>query len=363
MGVAAADRARLPSGELVGAMGQDGRLTLIKSQEEQRSIPTDYRGTPLKIYTVGPLHHGVLYGSGLKPGHFFTYRLDSGEMVDHGTVTSGSIQVYDMVVHETGIYLGSYTGASIDRLDPQQPIARGRNPQRIVQLSREYQQERPEQVIVGPDNAIWVGTVPVKGRLGGALSRIDPGDLSVQCWRDVVPAQSIVSLVGLPDRNRLLLASSVRGGTSATPTATEAVLALWEVGSAKVIAEFKPVPGARTYQGLARATNGLIHGLAVTADALWRYVFDPARQQTVLAEPMPFGRSWFPYLHDAPVGPRGLLVGLADDAIFAIDPADNSLSILARDTSVSGALGFWVTDDGQVYYGSGATLWRCDLGW
>lgn len=358
-----ADRARLPGGELVRAMGDDGVLHIAKSTDEERTIPTDYRGLPLRIYTVGPLHDGVLYGSGLKPGHFFTYRTATAEAVDHGTVTSGQIQVYDMVVHETGLFIGSYTGASIDRLDPHVPIARGKNPQRIVQLSREYDQERPEQVIVGPDNAIWIGTVPVKGRLGGALSRIDPGDFSVQCWRDIVPDQSIVSLVALPDTNQLLLGSSIRGGTSAAPKATEAVLALWDVGSSKVVAEFKPVAGARQYCGLARAANGMIHGLAVTADGLSRFVFEPGRRATVLAETMELDRPHFPYLHDRPVGPQGLLIGLASDAIFGIDPADNSLTVLARDKSVAGALGFWVTDEGQVYYGSGATLWRCDLGW
>jgi len=357
------DRARLPSGELVAAMGDNGLLRLAKSADEERLIPTAYRGTPLRIYTVGPLHDGVLYGSGLKPGHFFTYRPATGESVDHGTVTSGSIQVYDMVVHRTGIFIGSYTGASIDRLDPSQPIARGKNPTRVIQLSLEHQQERPEQLIVGPDNAVWIGSVPVKGRLGGALSRIDPADLSAQCWRDVVPDQSITTLVSLPDRNQLLLGSSVRGGTSAAPKATEAVLALWDIATSKVVDEFRPVAGARQYQGLALTANGMVHGLATTADGLSRFVFDPAKQTTVLAEPMPLRRSWFPYLHDAQVGPKKLLVGLADDAIFGIDPADNSVTILAQDKSVFGALGFWVTDDGMVYYGSGATLWRCSLGW
>ena len=355
-------RARLPGGELVTPLREDGNLVIAKSKDEQRVIPTEYQGAPLRIYTVGPLHDGVLYGSGIKPGHFFSYRPATGETVDHGTVTSGTIQVYDMVVHPTGIFVGSYTGASIDKLDPGQSIVRGKNPTRVIQLSRDYDQERPEQLIIGPDNAVWTGTVPVKGRLGGALSRIDPADLSVQCWRNVVPDQSIVSLVSLPDSNQLLLGSSIRGGTSAKPTADEAVLALWDVAVAKVVATFKPVAGAKHFPALARAANGMIHGLAQTDDALWRYVFDPARRETVMAEKMPLRRSWYPHLQDNPVGPKGLIVGLADDAIFAIDPADNSLSILAQDKSLFGTLGFWVTDEGVVYYGSGATLWKCDLG-
>ncbi|NUQ65365.1 MAG: hypothetical protein HUU20_23100, partial [Pirellulales bacterium] len=49
---------------------------------------------------------------------------------------------------------------------------------------------------------------------------------------------------------------------------------------------------------------------------------------------MPVKDVHFPELHDEPVGRRGLLVGLGDDAVFTIDPADNRAQILARHRSL-----------------------------
>ena len=69
----------------------------------------------------------------------------------------------------------------------------------------------------------------------------------------------------------------------------------------------------------------------------------------------------FPGLSDRPVGPKGLLCGLGDDAVFAIDPADHRAAILARDASLTHAQGLCVLPEGILYYGSGASLMRCKL--
>jgi hypothetical protein len=61
------------------------------------------------------------------------------------------------------------------------------------------------------------------------------------------------------------------------------------------------------------------------------------------------------------VGPDGLIVGVVDDAVWAIDPADHSSRVLARHDSIAGAHGFMVTEDGVLYYGSHTHVWRCDL--
>jgi hypothetical protein len=66
-------------------------------------------------------------------------------------------------------------------------------------------------------------------------------------------------------------------------------------------------------------------------------------------------------LHDEPVGEKGIVFGLGDDAVFAIDPADHSARIVARHESIARAHGFYITGEGDLYYGSGATLMRCRL--
>ena len=73
-----------------------------------------------------------------------------------------------------------------------------------------------------------------------------------------------------------------------------------------------------------------------------------------------------PHLNREPVGPEGLIIGLGDDAVYCIDPSDNSTRILCRHPSIGspgkrGTHGFFVTPDGVLYYGSEATLMRCTL--
>jgi hypothetical protein len=69
----------------------------------------------------------------------------------------------------------------------------------------------------------------------------------------------------------------------------------------------------------------------------------------------------FPGLSDETVGPHALIYGLGDDAVFAIDPADHSAKIIARHPSLENAMGFYVTQDRVLYYGSGSHLMRSKL--
>jgi len=73
---------------------------------------------------------------------------------------------------------------------------------------------------------------------------------------------------------------------------------------------------------------------------------------------LPVKRVRDPGLHDSPVGPEGLVFGIGDDAIFAINPEGHRASVVARDESLKHTHGFCVTQDGTVYCGSRATLMR-----
>jgi hypothetical protein len=109
---------------------------------------------------------------------------------------------------------------------------------------------------------------------------------------------------------------------------------------------------------VARAKTGIIYGLA--GDKY--YAFDPKARKVVHVGDLPGAARQFPGMCREPIGPRGLIMGFADDALFAIDPADHSVQVLARHESIEGARGPFVTQDGVVYYGSGPTLMRCRPG-
>ncbi len=123
-----------------------------------------------------------------------------------------------------------------------------------------------------------------------------------------------------------------------------------------------PIPGVETYGRAVRAQNGLIYGVAGGK----YYVFDPKTRTVRRVGDLPVKNLHFPHLNREPVGPKGLLYGMGDDAVFAIDPADDSVQVIARDPSIGrpgarAAHGFFVTPEGILYFGSGATLMRCRL--
>ena len=65
----------------------------------------------------------------------------------------------------------------------------------------------------------------------------------------------------------------------------------------------------------------------------------------------------YPHLHPAPLGEAGLIVGVCDDFVFALDPKGPRLRKLASDPSLLGTTGFLVDVEGTLHYAS-RTRWR-----
>lgn len=346
-------------------INSEGKLVLENAETEEKTyIATTYTGRPLKIYCVGPERAGKVWGGTISPAITFSYDVAASEFTEHGRLSAGGIQVYD-IEHPpagsglSGLFFGSYTGAYMEYYDPDRPREAGVNPFTFEQADM---QERPIQWCHGPDDRMYVGTIPVKGHLGGALVRIDttggaPAQMEVKSWRNIVPDQSILYCCAIPQTGDLLCASSVQGGTSAKPTQEEAVVALWDCAQEKVSFTFKPVPGTTAYGRALCASTGIIYGLAGNS----YYAFDAVKRETVMTGELPGKAVHFPGLADCPVGEKGLIYGLADDVVFAIDPADHSVRVVARHESLKSAFGFYVTKDAVLYYGSGSELWRCEL--
>lgn len=340
----------------VGEINQEGKLRLTDLKTKKTTwLPTNYDGRPAAIFSVACQRDGKIYGSSLLPGHTFSCDTATGRLADLGILDSGQCQVYDTISLPRGLFLASYFGAYVDLFDPSAPLAQGKNPR---PLGHAPGQERPVQWCLGPDGMLYTGTVPAKGRLGGALLRVDPNDLSLKVWPCPIANQSIMYAAPLPESSQLYCVTSIHGGSSAIPTEKEAYAFLWDLSKETIVSRLQPVPGTREYGRAILARNGRIYGLAGGN----YYVFEPRAGRVVFTGRLPVTSVRFPGLNDDSVGSRGLMVGLGDDAVFAIDPADNRAKVLARHQSLTRAHGFYITDDGVLYYGSGATLMRCKLG-
>lgn len=344
---------KIAGDKIVGDVDNDGKLTLSDRRTGRKSLlQTTYAGETRKIFSVSCERNGRIYGGTISPAHSFCYDTHTGQMTDLGQLSSGPVQLYDTLNHPKGLFFSSYMNASVDYFNPELDEKRPDNPRRIITLS---DQERPMQLVQGPDGMIYTGTVPSKGRLGGDLVRINPDDFTCTVWKNVIPNQSILRLAAVPETGELLCTTSISGGSSAIPTEKEACIFLWDCRKEAVVFRTQPLKGAKDYGAVVRAKNGIIWGVSHNK----YYAFDPRSRQAIFTGLLPVRSLPFPELSAEPV--RGLIYGIGDNAIFAINPTNKSASIVMRDPALEHAYGFYVTSDDTLYFGSGSHLMRCHV--
>ncbi len=320
-----------------------------------RTVQTDFEGVTVEVYCTATEYNGKIYGGAFQPANTWSYDLTTGQLTDHGLKGDGNTQVYDILAHPRGLFHSSY-GECKQVLWVPETNAKTH----IASLyGTPHQQERGQKLIVGPDSRLYTGTVPIKGLLGGGVLRVDPQTLAWKFWRNVIPNQSFNSVASVPQTGEVFFTSSIAGGTSAIPTETEAWVMLWNPVTESIAWQGKPIPGTTNYGSAVMAGNGLIYGLA----GIKYYVFNPVTRQTVRTGSLPVTSVRWPGLADRPNPKDGMIYGLGNDAVFAIDPASETVKIIARHPSVRGvpgamAGGMMVADDGSIYYGSGSKLYR-----
>ncbi len=333
-------------------IGEDGKLTVTAADGKTKEVQTPLHGITYSVYSVGCERDGIIYGGGGNGRtNVFSYDPKSGDLRDLGRGSSGRIQIYDLLDHPKGLYLASYTGANLDLFDPKTAER-----EHIIQLSLDHGQERLQRLTMGPDGMIYTGGVPIKGRLGGAIIRLNPDDHKVTVWRDVITSQSFNVGVAVPATNEMFFTSSIRGGSSAVPTEKEAYVILWDCAGEKEAWRGQPIDGATDYGYATMAGNGIIYGIAGQR----YYAFDPVKREVIHRGELPVGVGSLGLAHE-PAGPDGLIYGMGDGAIFAIDPADHSVQVVAKHPSLERGHGFYAATDGTLYYGSGSHLWRAIL--
>ena len=329
-----------------------GELLLKHSKTGRtKKVQTDFEGETVRIYSVCCEHEGKIYGGGLHPSNLFSFDPPTGRLEDLGRHSGGRVQLYDALSHPKGLFLSSYSGACQNFYDPET-----RKTKHIVTLSVKHDQERAPQLTLGPDGMIYLGTVPTKGRLGGAICRIDPDDFSFKVWRNVIHNQSLGASVSVPQTGELFLVSSVHG-SAAVATEKEACVFLWDCKKEEVAWRGRPLPGTKAYLRAMMGRNGLICGVTYHD----YFIFDPVKRKTLHTAKLPVKRTHIHYLADEPSGPDGLVYGRGEDAIFAINLSDYSARIIARHPSIRKQYGMYATKDGVLYYGVGSHMWRVNL--
>lgn len=313
---------------------------------EDRVIPVELPGQPTGLQSLCRGPDGKLYSTGYLSGGLGIF-----DPQTHRTQMRPEMgQAEDIVVHAGKLYFGIYPHAEIMEYNPARPWnPRGseaeRNPRQLCTL-RGDEQDRPFALLGDEDrNALYIGTIPGYGKLGGALSVYEFASKQLTVHRDVVSSQGIVALARRGEE--LFLGSTISGGLGIAPAASEARLAIWSLRENKVVFETVPVPGAPAITALLHAPDDTIWGVA------WGtlFVFDPVKRtvihrQLLIAPPATLpGHIWREaFLETAPDGSS--VYALLRGTLFRINPTTRQADALHR-----GRLNLLALDrDGRVYF-------------
>ncbi|WP_010268829.1 hypothetical protein [Paenibacillus senegalensis] len=245
-----------PGISLVGLSGNSGRAFYYNLQNgniktAELPIPPQF----VELFSIAKSVDGKMLSSGfISGGGMGIYSPTLNETVHHASL--GQIEGYGSL---NGLmYFGGYPNASVfvydpsaewNRTDPSQP----QNPFRIAQLGQ--QQDRPIALLgVEEENKLYIGSYPIAGTVGGALTIYDPNTNTFDVKRHIVPNHSINSLL-YRDGLLYMATSSMEGGSGE--------IAIYDTAQGKVVSSQAPVPGKRTVTALLWGPDGNIWGMAL----------------------------------------------------------------------------------------------------
>jgi hypothetical protein len=343
---------RLRDGRILQMEGADLRVT-DGATHESTVHPVRYAGKEIDVFRLGMGPDGMLYGSSVLPIRFFRVHPQTGEMITLGELGGG--EFYSFLSHGDRLLGAAYSGqAPLMSYNPKAPFhpgtGDGDNP-RLIHYEGEDSGWRPQAMIAGPGGKVYLGAVAGYGKLGGPLVVFDPATRAVKSFHHLVKDQSVVSLAVVDDR--IVGGTTVGGGGGSFPTATEAVLFLWDPAKEEKQFETVPVPGAREITGLTAGKGGRVFGVAGGKEL---FVFDVRSRQVIHRAPLPV--SGVVYNAIAP-GPGGRLYGLAGDGIFSVDP--ESFEMHREGSYKERITAGMALSGGAIYFAAGPRVVRCDL--
>ncbi len=281
-----------PGVTLVGLAGNSGRAFYYNLQTGH--IETPELGLPpqfVELFNIGKSVDGKMLSSGFISGG----GLGIYDPIAGTTVLKPSLgQVEGFASLNGKMYFGIYPRAGIFQYDINQPWNRTdpsipNNPLKLKDLGDE--QDRPVSM-VGVDelNKLFIGTYPIAGKTGGALTIYDGAANTFTVKRNIVPNHSINSL--------LYRDGKLYMGTSDMVNGRDSKLAVYNVESGVVEQEIIPVPGKKAVTSLMWGPDGNIWGMALGV----LFIYDPDTHQILYSDDK------FPTADYAHTNPR-LMIG------------------------------------------------------
>lgn len=349
--------AAFPDGRRVTHIDVPGKWAEIRTPEtgEVKRVRFDYESEGAHLLGVVNGPDGRLYGSSGHPLYIYAFDPKTGAF-ESFPLTGENGHLNAMVTARGKLYGALYGGGILWEYDPAQPwdYAPGRavNPRRLADGSSVI--GRPHALIAHPDgrHLVMTGT-PGYGLTGGGMMiyDFDTGEANLLGAADLIPEQSTLSVIALPDGN-LLCGSSDRAGTGGAVTATEAALYILDWATRKVVWREVILPGCRALNDLILGPDGLVYGLGEGARF---FVFDPTARRVVHQEKMDaYGKdagSQAPRV--LALGPDRTIYALFSAAVVRIEPGTFRHSAIARPPKrISAGIAI---HDGRLYFSDGGS--------
>ncbi|MCA1307345.1 hypothetical protein LC082_10580 [Microbacterium esteraromaticum] len=344
---AAVDRDGFPGDSLVGT-SQTGTVTIWNPLTGNvHHFVGDFVPSKASIRVLDDGPDGKIYMGGYAT-HSGMVRFDPAR--DESEVLAGPPQTERIGTNGDRLVVGGYGQAPVFDYDTSEAWEWGNNP--LPRVYMEQSQDRVLAVEAVSPTVTALGSLPLAGEVGGALSFFDHTTRELQTHRNIVQDQSVMSLAY---RDGLLYGgTSVQTGLGTQPTTAEALLFVYDLARGEIIDTVVPVPGQRNVSGLAFDADGRLWGMTGTT----LFEFDTEERAVVariVFDPRSDRADYFVGRDLKRVGDK--LVGFSRCMLFEVDPATRSVQTLVQ-KSAPACFGLGVDGDGRYYYGADTEVYR-----
>lgn len=343
----------IPTPTLV-AVTTDGQILKNRPGQAQSSVPVRAQGTAIRLWSVNQVTGGRIALGGFHPQQ----GLALFDPITMEYATPGVVQIEGAGSFQGRSVFGGYTGVAQDGA----PVFGQQKDGTLKRLTTiGHSQERPVAFaeIAGK---LAIGTIPGKEQTGGALSLWDPKTGKATVKRNLIPGQSVISLVG--HGNRLVGGSSNTGGTGATPTPGVGQVFTYDPASG----ELKTMPTVDTsgaFSWVAAITpdpEAEGHFWAIATGRLIQFRVDDGGQPTLTRDLGAFPQTSSPSGRGLGiVFTPGKIYATLSESVMMIDRASGKAEPLVKPTSDGGVMGLVMVGD-YLYYARGAKLFRVAVG-
>lgn len=343
----------LDDGRLLIGVDIAGTYTLLSPSGEKTVHTFEYEGAGSSVFVldVGPDQR--IYGGTVLPLVLFVYDPPTSKHEVLGNPSDLSDgEIYSMLARGDKLWTCAYGGSYLSVYDPSKPwdfgTEEGKNPRGFGRLGDGHL--RPTAMIHGPNECIYVGSLPHYGQHGGAMGVFDPGQWElVENYRNIIQDQGVASLAYDPESGLVFGGGDIAGGGGTDPIVLAPSFFVWDPVQKQKIDEVVPCAEDKMIVGMAVA-NGKVFMTGRWSASL--SIYDIAQRTLIETRKIPYGT---PMWGSIERHTDGYVYALTHTSIIRIDPKTNEITEVAKAPDGTG-VGFAVTERG-IYYGKGTHLW------